>query len=94
MQNTNFLTAAWGTSLLLLGLGMPAVFANPMGDRGGIAEFAKCSRQCVEENQRCQANRAKQCQGAGAECMEACNVAYPDCMAKCPKPGGAVQPGG
>lgn len=53
----------------------------------GIAEFAKCSRQCMQENKQCQQELEGKCKSADSDCLESCNIAYPACMAKCPKPG-------
>lgn len=53
----------------------------------GIAEFAKCSRQCMNENEQCQKEQEDKCKPDDSDCLESCNIAYPVCMAKCPKPG-------
>lgn len=53
----------------------------------GIAEFAQCSRQCMQENEQCQKELADKCKPSDADCLESCEVAYPACMAECPKPG-------
>ena len=52
-----------------------------------IAEFAKCSRQCTQENKQCQQKRVNKCKSTDSECLESCDAEYPVCMAKCPKPG-------
>ena len=53
-----------------------------------IAEFAKCSRQCTNENDQCRKKQAEKCGNSDKDCYESCDIAYPDCMAKCPRPGG------
>lgn len=53
----------------------------------GIAEFTKCARQCTQENMQCQQELADKCKSTDLDCQESCNVTYPACMAKCPKPG-------
>ena len=56
--------------------------------KSGINEFAGCSRQCVAENEKCKKERQADCKKGDDSCFEVCDIAYPDCMAKCPRPGG------
>lgn len=55
--------------------------------QASIAEFAKCSRQCTTENEQCRKKQTEKCSN-DKDCFESCDIAYPDCMAKCPRPGG------
>lgn len=72
------------TGLLISVYMLEASAAKPPPE---IAEFAKCSRQCVTEQQQCRKKLETKCKGAGEACFESCDIAYPTCMAKCPKPG-------
>ena len=66
--------------------------AEPAVPQQGIAEFARCSRQCVAENTQCREKLEKKCTSTDSNCFEACDVAYPACMAKCPRPGSSAGP--
>ena len=68
-------------------VGVNLAQAEAAAPQQGIAEFAKCSRQCVTENTQCREKLEKKCTSADSNCFEACDVAYPACMAKCPRPG-------
>ena len=76
-------------AMLLLGWMaiLSTVCADPATGQAGIEAFAKCSRQCVAENQQCRKQLEKQCSGHDEDCYESCTVAYPLCMAGCAKPG-------
>ena len=64
------------------------VQADSMSNKTGISEFAKCSRQCMSDNENCKKQQQSSCKKGDDSCYEVCDIAYPDCMAKCPKPGG------
>ena len=76
-------------------LGSVAVFcmliqtaqADSVSGNSGINKFVECSRQCMAENAKCKKERESKCKKDDENCLEACDIAYPDCMAKCPRPG-------
>lgn len=75
------------TVLLIWLIGLSQAWAEPATEHSGIAVFAKCSRQCAAEREQCRTALEKDCRPAGDDCYESCDVAYPACMAKCPRPG-------
>lgn len=78
---------------MLIGGCLLAVFsfqvalADSMKNNPGISMFAECSRQCMKDNEACKQKASQKCAKDDETCLDACNIAYPDCMAKCPKPG-------
>ncbi len=61
--------------------------ADSMSGKSGVSAFSKCSMQCATENKKCRQKLEKNCKANDESCFEACTVAYPECMAKCPRPG-------
>lgn len=88
MQALTILMKSLAVTLAVLCISYRAVHANPPAVQAGIAEFAKCSRQCVAENEQCRKQHADKCGKSDSNCFEPCDIAYPACMAKCPRPGG------
>ena len=65
----------------------PVVLADSMSDSPEINNFASCSKQCIQQNEVCKQKQKPKCK-KNNDCFEVCNQAYPECMAKCPRPGG------
>lgn len=75
-----------GSWFLFFILIQPAL-ADAGSAKSGISEFAKCSKQCLIENENCRKKQKSGCKANDDSCYEVCTIAYPDCMAKCPRPG-------
>jgi len=75
-------------SSLFLFLGMfQFAMADSMEKGSSINKFVECSKQCRKKNEDCRKKASTSCKQKDESCYEPCNIAYPDCMAKCPKPG-------
>lgn len=89
MQTLTILTRGLLITLVAVGFSLQIVYAEPSTTtpQAAIAEFAKCSHQCMTENEQCHKKQAAKCDKSDANCYESCDMAYPTCMAKCPRPG-------
>ena len=64
-----------------------SMLANPVAADSTVSKFAQCTKQCLVENENCKKEQQAKCKQGDESCLEVCNIAYPDCVANCPRPG-------